>query len=641
MANSFPGSGLAYADAFSVGTANAAASSLYVASSCVQAVRIEHGYNQTNLHHNTLWLRATNSGANLAASIGFTVVNNGGDHHRANIAATANSGQIGGNLALYTRNNNGNDTLGYFQDHAGNVGIGTTDFTNVAFGSPSIHAAGSRATLGLSSTNSLATIALTAGSCSQTALHINHADDGTTSFYNYRYGGQAFTFTGLGRLGINTSSPSTPLQIRDSSVSSGGSGLSVYGFDGAMEVYTTRAESPANAAIYLYNRPTSGTNGTGTGISFRASSSNTADRPQGGLYSSWTDTTDATRTSKFFFDLVCGGTYATRMTLLGNGNLGLSTTTPRYSLDVAGGMMGNFYMSCCNSTLDGTGPYDYGVIGTGNIAGALLVNDIVGARYSIAAGSYNLTFRKSVRGTSTACAYCTVMTFLGTSDSNCDVHVNIANRLGLGTSPSYKLDIAGTSGATASMRIAAIYCGGGLGLVHLTSSGTEGGTITYEKTSGTTQKYKMGLAGDNCFFIYNETAGNQPFTLTPAGNFGFGITAPSYKLHVNGTFYAAGSSIKYKEGICKYNTDSCLFMCLKPVTYQYKDEFKHLGKELKSETQIGLIAEDVAEVYPELAVLVNEEDNKVVRNVDYEKLSIILLSEVQKLRKELDELKIK
>jgi hypothetical protein len=44
-------------------------------------------------------------------------------------------------------------------------------------------------------------------------------------------------------------------------------------------------------------------------------------------------------------------------------------------------------------------------------------------------------------------------------------------------------------------------------------------------------------------------------------------------------------------------------------------------------------------VYPELAILVNEDDNKVVRNVDYEKLSIILLSEVQKLRKEVDNLK--
>jgi hypothetical protein len=82
-------------------------------------------------------------------------------------------------------------------------------------------------------------------------------------------------------------------------------------------------------------------------------------------------------------------------------------------------------------------------------------------------------------------------------------------------------------------------------------------------------------------------------------------------------------------------------MKLKPVTYQYKEEYCHLGKELKSGTQIGLIAEEVAETYPELAILVNEEDQKVVRNVDYEKLSVILLSEVQKLRREVDDLKHK
>jgi hypothetical protein len=231
------------------------------------------------------------------------------------------------------------------------------------------------------------------------------------------------------------------------------------------------------------------------------------------------------------------------------GNVGIGTSSPRFSLDVAGGAMSNFYMSCCASILDGVGPYDYGIIGSGNGAGAVLINDIVGARYSIHAGSYNLTFKKSVRNTVGACVYCNVMQFVGTTDVNCLPNVNIENSLGVGTA------------------------------------------------------------------------------------------SPSYRLHVNGTFYAAGSSIEYKEGISQYDTDSCLFMCLKPKTYQYKDEWKHLGKDLKSGTQIGLIAEEVAEVMPELAVLVNEEENKVVRNVDYEKLSIILLSEVQKLRKEVDNLK--
>ena len=153
--------------------------------------------------------------------------------------------------------------------------------------------------------------------------------------------------------------------------------------------------------------------------------------------------------------------------------------------------------------------------------------------------------------------------------------------------------------------------------------------------------FRVDNAASNAFHLRNFQNTTNIMTLATGGNVGVGITAPSYRLHVNGTFYAAGSSADYKQGVCQYNTDSCMFMKLNPVTYQYKDEYCHLGKELKSGTQIGLIAEEVAEVYPELAILVNEEDEKVVRNVDYEKLSIILLSELQKLRAEVDELKSK
>ena len=151
----------------------------------------------------------------------------------------------------------------------------------------------------------------------------------------------------------------------------------------------------------------------------------------------------------------------------------------------------------------------------------------------------------------------------------------------------------------------------------------------------------LGDGGDLLIDTENVSGRNIILQSNSGQKVGVGTISPSYRLHVNGTFYAAGSSQDYKQSICNYNTDSCMFMKLKPVTYQYKDEWCHLGKELKSETQIGLIAEDVAEVYPELAILVNEDDQKIVRNVDYEKLSIVLLSEVQKLRKELDELKTK
>jgi hypothetical protein len=141
--------------------------------------------------------------------------------------------------------------------------------------------------------------------------------------------------------------------------------------------------------------------------------------------------------------------------------------------------------------------------------------------------------------------------------------------------------------------------------------------------------------------VFETGAASEKMRINCSGNVGINCATPTYKLHVNGTFYAAGSSQDYKQSICNYNTDSCMFMKLKPVTYQYKEEYCHLGKELKSGTQIGLIAEEVAETYPELAILVKENDNDVVRNVDYEKLSIVLLAEVQKLRKEVDDLKTK
>ena len=149
---------------------------------------------------------------------------------------------------------------------------------------------------------------------------------------------------------------------------------------------------------------------------------------------------------------------------------------------------------------------------------------------------------------------------------------------------------------------------------------------------------ETGLGGN--FLDINETSTRTRFFCSGNVNIG-SCAATSYRLNVNGAFYAAGSSKEYKTSICEYNTDSCMFMKLKPVTYDYKEEWKHLGKQLKSGTQIGLIAEDTAEVFPELAVLKEEENEQVVRNVDYEKLSVILLSEVQKLRREVDDLKHK
>lgn len=121
---------------------------------------------------------------------------------------------------------------------------------------------------------------------------------------------------------------------------------------------------------------------------------------------------------------------------------------------------------------------------------------------------------------------------------------------------------------------------------------------------------------------------------------------PGYALKVNGTMYSSGSSRDYKENIEEYTPDTSKLFELRPVQYDYKPEHEDKGYVLGSEKQVGFIAEEIAEVYPELAIKNFEGDPEtganadwVVRNVDYAKLSIILLEEVKKLRTEVDALK--
>ena len=203
------------------------------------------------------------------------------------------------------------------------------------------------------------------------------------------------------------------------------------------------------------------------------------------------------------------------------------------------------------------------------------------------------------------------------------MRITTTGNVGIGTSsPSQKLHVNGTSQFDDTLNFATrgkMSWGGSPAKLILTSSGS----------------YNLALATDD--FVDRMTI--QAST----GNVGINTNSPgTYKLNVNGTFYSAGSSLEYKTEISTLDTDTNKILELRPVTYQYKDEYKHLGKELKSGTQIGLIAEEVAEVFPELALLKQDEDGEIrVRNVDYEKLSILLLSEVQKLRKEVNELKNK
>ncbi|MFA5136738.1 MAG: tail fiber domain-containing protein [Patescibacteria group bacterium] len=140
--------------------------------------------------------------------------------------------------------------------------------------------------------------------------------------------------------------------------------------------------------------------------------------------------------------------------------------------------------------------------------------------------------------------------------------------------------------------------------------------------------FRANLATGNVSMEHNVYVG---------GDVGIGVNPPSYKLHVAGTIYASGSSRRYKENISDLEIDTAKIYQLQPVSFDYKPEYKDFGKILGGGHQIGLIAEDTYKIIPELAVY----SEGRISNVDYEKLSILLLAEMKKQKQSLDALEDK
>ena len=90
-----------------------------------------------------------------------------------------------------------------------------------------------------------------------------------------------------------------------------------------------------------------------------------------------------------------------------------------------------------------------------------------------------------------------------------------------------------------------------------------------------------------------------------------------------GQLGTVSSSRRYKEDIQDMADGSSGLLQLRPVTFRYTKEYQDGSQPL----QYGLIAEEVAEVYPDLVV--RNEDGQV-ETVQYRKLITMLLNELQK-----------
>ncbi len=144
------------------------------------------------------------------------------------------------------------------------------------------------------------------------------------------------------------------------------------------------------------------------------------------------------------------------------------------------------------------------------------------------------------------------------------------------------------------------------------------------------------------FHVYDANSNAIRMVIDTSGRVGLGgQTSPSYTLDVTGdgrftstltaNLFTEVSSLRYKKNIQPIDNQLNNVLNLNPVTYQLKE------KE-DSSKEYGLIAEEVAKIYPE-CVQYNEKGEP--DSVQYSRLVVVLIDCIKELKKEIDELNFK
>ena len=145
----------------------------------------------------------------------------------------------------------------------------------------------------------------------------------------------------------------------------------------------------------------------------------------------------------------------------------------------------------------------------------------------------------------------------------------------------------------------------------------------YKNTNGSHNVY-IATPGPNIEESDTIRLGDGSFGAAYIGGiYGVGVLGVNVQINSDGRLGVQSSSRRFKEQIVDMGDGSSKLFQLRPVTFHYKPQYDD-GSHLQ---QYGLIAEEVAEVYPEMVAYDRDGQASTVK---YQLLAPMLLNELQK-----------
>src|ERR1039458_1039346 len=343
-----------------------------------------------------------------------------------------------------------------------------------------------------------------------------------------------------------------------------------------------------------------------------------------------------------------------------SGNVGVGTTTPVTKLDVNGNINTAATYGIGASIVVNIGsPADQNLFlgvgaGANDVAGFGVDNTFSGydAGAANTTGTLNSFFGAGAGEANTTGFY---NTFLGlnaglyntTADRNTFVGATAGQANTTGIQNTFLGEAAGPSNTTGSENT---FVGRASGYYNTTGSVNTfvGRTSGYSNTTGSENIFvgfhsgEINTTGSNDVYIanYGPSSGAESSTIRIGGDMGsgYGPQTAAYIVGIYGSTSSGGvpvyinsngqlgtqiSSLRFKEQVRDMGDSTNALMKLRPVTFFYKPEYDKGPRTL----QYGLIAEEVAKVYPEMVAYDNDGQPYTVK---YQYLAPMLLNELQK-----------